>query len=58
MLFRPDRPERLAWIADQVRSTDHASTDLVSTIVSEISYDANGSRQVSLQIQKLIAAGA
>jgi hypothetical protein len=59
MLLRPDRPERLTWIADQVRSTDHASTDLVFAIISEIFDDgANGSRQVSLHIQKLIAAGA
>lgn len=59
MLFCPDRPERLAWIADQVRSTDRASTDLVSAIVSEIFHDgANGSRRVSLHIQELIAVGA
>ncbi len=59
MLFRPDRPERLASIIDQVRSTDHVSMDLVSAIVSEISHDgANGSRQASLHIQRLIEAGA
>lgn len=57
MLFHPDRPERLAWIADQVRSADHASTHLVSAIASEISHHAaNGSVPVS--IQKLIAANA
>jgi len=59
VLFRPDRQERLAWIADQMRSTDHASTDLVSAIISEIFHDgANGTRQASLHIQKLIGAGA
>lgn len=59
MLFRPERPERLSSIADQVRSADRASTNLVSAIISEISNgDANGSGQVSLHIQKLIAAGA
>jgi hypothetical protein len=59
MLFRPDRPERLAWIANRVRSADHASTDLVSAIASEISHDgASGSAPASGGIQKLIAAGA
>ncbi len=59
MLFHPDRRERLAWIANQVRSADRASTDLVSAIASEIFHDGtNGSRQASLHIQKLIAAGA
>jgi len=57
MLFRPDRPERLAWIADQVRSANYASTDLVSAVASEISHNG-GSAQVSLQIRNLIAAGA
>ncbi len=57
MLFRPDRPERLALIADQLRSTDRLSPDLVSSIASEISHgSANGSASPS--IAKLIAAGA
>lgn len=59
MLFRPDRPERLAWIADRVRSANHASVDLVSAIVSEIFHHAtHGSAPVSVHIQKLIGAGA
>lgn len=59
MLLRPDRPERFARIADQVSSADHASTDLVSAITSEISHRAaNGSAPMSAQIQKLIASGA
>ena len=59
MLFHPDRPERLASIADQVRSADHASTHLVSAIASEISHRAaNTSVPASIHIQKLIAAGA
>lgn len=59
MLFRLNRPERLTWIADHVRSADQASTDLVSTIASEISQrGANGSAPISMHIEKLIAAGA
>ncbi len=59
MLFRPDRPERLALIADQLRSTDRLSPDLVSSIASEISHGStNGSAPLSPSIAKLIAAGA
>lgn len=59
MLFRPDRLERLTWIADQVRTADRASRDLVSAIAAEISHrGANGSAPVSIKIQKLIAADA
>ncbi|MCR6733431.1 MAG: hypothetical protein NVV83_04765 [Afipia sp.] len=59
MLFRPDRPEHLAWLAEQVRAAHRASTDLVSAIASEVSHDgANGSAPVSINIERLIAAGA
>lgn len=59
MLIRPDHPERLAWIADQVRSADRPSTDLVSAIASEVSRNgANGSAPATGQLEKLIAAGA
>jgi hypothetical protein len=59
MLFRPDRPERLAWLAEQVRAAYRASTDLVSAIASEVSHDdANGSAPMSTNIERLIAAGA
>lgn len=59
MLFHPDRPERLAWIADQVSSADHASANLVSAIASEISHRAvNASAPISSHIRKLIVAGA
>lgn len=59
MLFRPDRSERLAKIADQVRSADHASVDLVSMIAAEVPrHVANGSMPLSAHLQELIAAGA
>lgn len=57
MLFRPDRPERLAWIADQVRSADCASMDLISTIASEISHNG-ADAPVPPRIEKLITASA
>lgn len=59
MLFRPDRLERLAWIADQVRFATRPSTDLVSAIASEISHDdTNGSVRIPAEIARLIAADA
>ncbi len=59
MLFRPDRSERLAWIADQVRSAGRASADLMSAIASEVSHgSADGPVPASAKIERLIAAGA
>jgi hypothetical protein len=59
MLFRPDRLERLAWIADQVRFSTRPSTNLVSAIASEVSRDdTDGSAPISANIARMITAGA
>lgn len=59
MLFRPDRSERLAVIADRLRCADRASADIVSAIVCEICRtDASGSAVLSARTQQLIGAGA
>ena len=59
MLFRPDRSERLALIADQVNSAARGSVELVSAIASEISHGGTRiSAQAFTHIEKLIAAGA
>lgn len=59
MLFRPDRPERLAGIADQIRAAARPSTDLVATIASEVSRDGVTSpAPVAGRIANLITAQA
>jgi hypothetical protein len=59
MALRPDRREHLAWIADHMRFATCASKELVSAIASEVSPEsASGSDPVSINIERLIAAGA
>jgi len=59
MLIRSERLERLASIADRVRSATHATTSLVSAIASEISHDdVNGSMSPSATLGRLIAVSA
>lgn len=56
MLFHHNRAERLAGIADQLRSADRLSTNLVSGIASE--FTPHSSASASAHIRALIAAGA
>ncbi|MBX9712075.1 MAG: hypothetical protein K2X60_13665 [Xanthobacteraceae bacterium] len=59
MLFRQDRSERLAGIADLLHSAECASAALVSAMACEICHaDVNGAAAFSTRVQKLIAAGA
>lgn len=59
MLFRPDRPERLAGIANQIRTAHRPSVDLVAAIASEVSHNGvTGPAPVAGRIAKLIAAEA
>lgn len=59
MLFHLDRAERLAGIADRLRTADNATADLMSAIATEACIGrAKHSERIFAKIGKLIEAGA
>lgn len=60
MLFHPDRAERLAGLADRLRTADDVTTDLISAIFYEASDSTAAATQKLkiIQLSKLIDAGA